>query len=85
MEDMILNLNFVSAKMTRLLYVKKQREDLIKMIELFRAKNKEKGGRYSLKGKTQPRVRPKRIIQVKKDHHRSNHKELYGKFNLIRT
>lgn len=79
MEETIGNLNYITTKMTRLLYVKKQREDQMKMIELFKAKSKEKGGRYSLKGKSQPPVRLNKIIQVKKDQHRSNQKEIYGK------
>ena len=42
LEDMVGNLSFLSIKMSKLLNVKRQREDLMKMIEFLKAKAKEK-------------------------------------------
>lgn len=75
----------MSEKLSRLLEVKRQREEVAKMIELFKTKNKENGGRYSLKEKHTTRARHFKIIQVKKDQIRSNQKEVYRKLHLPQT
>ena len=41
----------VALKLARLTIIKKQREDVIKEIEVHKKKNSEKGERYSVKGK----------------------------------
>lgn len=83
LESMLFQVDFMNTKISRLMEVKRQREEVMRMIELFKIKNKEKGGRYSLKEKQATKARHFKVIQVKKDHIRSNQKELYRRLFFI--